>query len=461
MILNQFFTEYDDTLTQTLNTDPLGMTMIWSRLGQDIFHNRVSSISNDVRNYTLNLIHHYVIKQVVESQAELSRGLQTIYGHTDTLAFKQASLIFLENVFVFSILQAEELQQINVQTQGILGASKARLQMSLGVPTQPLRFTKEQSGQLLVRQLTLGVSGRYKTPLNEMAFFDKEYRYHQPNSVHQWEKTQQFIQDNNELNHLVMDLVQLLQMIIKQDNKVPQTTWQDIPEKIKLGYAKHFATAAIVGKQSKAFWLSVTELDQNAAGSLYKSINSKRDEICSAKPFFELAIKLQSDQFEKQKLVDICQVEPLLAECELLFTLLMSQRVQSEQEVHQRYLDLDRKVSSIIQLARDLQQYTNIQEKFSGVARKRYDALLALGQLKDSDTQENMTALVEKLLKYHRAIMNQRGQSPWVERDTQGSYRCNIKLRTSERRPYKTWFHRYYLDQFSQLIRGLEGKASD
>ncbi|KLV07163.1 hypothetical protein ABT56_06345 [Photobacterium aquae] len=464
MFIKQFFTEFDDTLTQSLNIDPLGMTMIWSRLGQDIFHNRVSSISNDVRNYTLNLLHHYVIKRVVEAQTDLSRCLQAVYGHTDTLAFKQACLIYLENLFVFSMLEAEEQQQVSVQTQGILGTSKARLLISSGTLTKPLKFTREQSGQLLVRQLTLGVSGRYKTPFTEMLFFDKEYRYHQSQSAVLWEKATNFFEQNEELNGLANALFEHLQEVIKQDAKVPEILWQDVSKSIKQAYAQQFATPAVVGKQSKAFWLNVTELDQNAAGSLYEIINTRTDETGSAQPFFEQAIENENNAFEKQKLVDICHVEPLLAECELLFSVLMSQRVQTEEEVYQRYLGLERNVNSIIHLARDLQHNIDIKSKFSGVAKKRYEALLALAQLDNTDSQANMTLLVDALLKYHRAIMNQRGQSPWVERDSQGDYRCHIKLRTlptAAQRPYKTWFNRYYLDQFSQLIRGLEGKSND
>lgn len=464
MNIAQYFTQFDDSMTQSLNIDALGMTMIWSRLGQDVFHNRVSSISNDVRNYTLNLLHHYVIKTLVENQPELSRGLVSVYGNSDTLAFKQACLIYLENLFVFSLLEAESEHQISVQTQGILGTSKARLTLKDGVPSTSLRFTKEQSGQLLVRQLTLGVSGRYKTPFVEMGFFDKEYRYHQPNFAPQWDKTQQFIQNNSTLNQLAQALVKHLQFVIQQDSKMPKIEWSLISQLIKHSYARIFATPAVVGNQSKGFWLNVTELDQNAAGSLYSVINQDVNDHSSAQPLFEKAVATEPDETEKQKLIDICRVEPLLAECELLFTLLMTQRAQSEQQVYQAYLELGREVSSIISLARELQNDLGIKAKFTGVAKKRYETLLALGQLDDANTQTNMTLLIDELLKYHRIIMNQRGQSAWVERDSQGDYRCHIKLRalpSAQARPYKSWYNRYYLDQFNQLIRGLEGKADD
>lgn len=116
-------------------------------------------------------------------------------------------------------------------------------------------------------------------------------------------------------------------------------------------------------------------------------------------------------------------------------------------------------------MPRDLEAEVGIKEKFqAGVVKSRYEALLAFGKLDSTESLENMTALIEALLKYHSTIMNQRGQSPWVECDSQGVYRCHVKLRnlpTAEKRPYKTWFNGYYLDQFKNLIHGLEGKSND
>lgn len=53
MYIEKFLTEYDDSLTGELNVDPLGQLVIWSSWGQDIFHSRITSIANDVRQYTL------------------------------------------------------------------------------------------------------------------------------------------------------------------------------------------------------------------------------------------------------------------------------------------------------------------------------------------------------------------------------------------------------------------------
>ena len=293
MYISQFFTKYDETITQSLNIDPLGTTMIWSQLGQRIFSSRVSSISNDVRNYTVSLLHHYVLKLLVENESSLSKELQKLYGKVDTLAFKQTCLIYLENIFVFSMLEAENKlgaenpPNFDVDTRGILGSSKARIKME---QDPSLFFTKESKGQLLVRQLTLGVSGRYKTPFLDMKFFDKEFCYHHPESTKQWQKTRRFMESNENFKTLATDLVKHLTEVTKNNDTSPRIDWSAISNDIKSSYRKCFATPAIVGKQSKDFWLHITGLNQNAAGALYQVITNSHDELPTVQFYFEQAI---------------------------------------------------------------------------------------------------------------------------------------------------------------------------
>ncbi len=64
------FTEYDDSIAGEVLRDPLGLQVIWSDLGQRIFNYKLTSISNDIRNFTINLFHHYLIRDIV--QRELS-----------------------------------------------------------------------------------------------------------------------------------------------------------------------------------------------------------------------------------------------------------------------------------------------------------------------------------------------------------------------------------------------------
>lgn len=137
MNFKTLFTEYDDSIADDINLDPLGFLTIWSGYGQKIFRNRISSISNDVRSYTLNLFHHYLIRNLIRDDSViLSIALTKAYpGGKDSLAFKQACLIHLENLFVFAHLQNEQ-QGMKWEPQavvsGLLGVSKARRRMGAG-----------------------------------------------------------------------------------------------------------------------------------------------------------------------------------------------------------------------------------------------------------------------------------------------------------------------------------------
>ena len=124
MFLDKYLTEYDDSLSGESYIDPLGMLIIWSAYGQEIFRNRVNSISNDVRNYTLNLFNHYLVRRLIQDESILlSKRLTDVYGGKDTLFFKYACLLHLENLFTFSILKYEGK---GGDSSGVLGISNGR-----------------------------------------------------------------------------------------------------------------------------------------------------------------------------------------------------------------------------------------------------------------------------------------------------------------------------------------------
>ncbi|MDN8601372.1 hypothetical protein Q0A17_18425 [Citrobacter sp. S2-9] len=67
-------TDYDESLTGEVNIDSLGLLVIWSSWGQSIFHSRITSITNDVRQYTLNLPHHSVLRQLLKDEKQQAAG---------------------------------------------------------------------------------------------------------------------------------------------------------------------------------------------------------------------------------------------------------------------------------------------------------------------------------------------------------------------------------------------------
>ncbi|HGY2612211.1 hypothetical protein [Klebsiella pneumoniae] len=124
MYIEKFLTEYDDSLTGELNVDPLGQLVIWSSWGQDIFHSRITSIANDVRQYTLNLLHHSVLRQIlVDEKLQTSGVMKGLYPKKQLHEFRVACLIHLENIYIYSMLAAEKR---GVTLTGVQGINKAR-----------------------------------------------------------------------------------------------------------------------------------------------------------------------------------------------------------------------------------------------------------------------------------------------------------------------------------------------
>ena len=52
---SNIFTIPDKNLISDGSVDPMGMQMIWTYFGQLIFHNKLTTVSTDVRNYSINL----------------------------------------------------------------------------------------------------------------------------------------------------------------------------------------------------------------------------------------------------------------------------------------------------------------------------------------------------------------------------------------------------------------------
>jgi len=92
-----------------MNVDPLGQLFIWSFWRQNIFHSRITSIANDVRQYTLNLLHHSILRQIlVDEMLQTSGVMKGLDLKKQLHEFKVACLIHLENIYIYSMLAAEK-----------------------------------------------------------------------------------------------------------------------------------------------------------------------------------------------------------------------------------------------------------------------------------------------------------------------------------------------------------------
>lgn len=279
MYIEKFLTEYDDSLTGELNVDPLGQLVIWSSWGQDIFHSRITSIANDVRQYTLNLLHHSVLRQIlVDEKLQTSGVMKGLYPKKQLHEFRVACLIHLENIYIYSMLAAEKR---GVTLTGVQGINKARSKWNAANKNPQIFFGHEKSSELLTNQIALGTNGRYKSPMMKMHFFSTDYRYDLPESKPVWQAAEAFIRNVPELKKLHAAALTYMQLKMQASHKRDLNPFfEDIPFGLKKAYVKAFRDPKMVGDYSRIFWLQRTGLDKYAAGAIYRVLKQERlDEL--------------------------------------------------------------------------------------------------------------------------------------------------------------------------------------
>lgn len=464
--LSDLITEFDERISSELNLDPLGLQVIWSAYGQKIFRNRISSISNDVRNYTLNLFNHWVTKALVEDDAVLlGRGLLHDKAYAgrgkDSAAFKQACMIYLENVFAFAMVEAQA--EASVQTAGVLGISKARRRWQEAQRNPRLVFSPGARAHVLVRQNSLGVSGRYKTPLVEMRFFDGRYDYALPESRPQWQKAQvQLFAQGKPLASLQKLVHAHLAELLADVRREPELNFAELPKALKRAFVEAFRSPAFVGAYARDFWLGVAELDQGAPGALYETLeqewqpDGKRLERPTEQVFALAARRAPLAAGDRDKLDRVRVLEPFLAELDLLLVVMLSAKSQSLAEVLAVWESLDRDGDTLPRLAAPIEGDAEMRAQVSGTAAERLTELLALARGNSVQQQ------VERLLKYHEKVMEARGQSPWLRLLKRSQLKVDVRIRplpAKQDRPVGAWVHHYYVPQFRHLLSGMRGLA--
>lgn len=453
--LSAYLTEYDDSLFGDSYIDPIGTLIVWSALGRQVFDDRINSVSNDVRNYTLNLFHHHLVRKLVlDDDVQLSTSLRRQYGDKGALAFKQACLILLENMFVFSLLRHQGMSE--VETNGVLGISKARRTWEQNGEQARLLFTHTKEGQVLVRQLGLGVSGRYKTPLMKIGFFDKDYQYHLPKFQACWSRAKAFIErDGSSLAALEGEAYKFLREQLPKLKYKGEIVFENVPKTLSKSYSKAFSSSLAVGKYARDYWLVETGLNAGAAGAVFEVLVAALDGETDARGIVECAIVRTQRTEDRAKLEQIARVEPFLSDCALLFSLMTTVREQSVETVVQAWCSAfgrdDRCLPDLAAQAGDIAQLPPLRNTEAG---RRYVALQQVARA------GSMQAQIQALAKYHGKVMETRGQPAWLFIDTRG--KISVHARTTpppqpEHRLRGSWFNSYYLPQFTSFVKGLQG----
>ena len=452
--LADIITDANKDIASSLYIDPLGMLVIWSSYGEAIFEKRVNSISNDVRNFTVNLMHHGVVQSLVsDSSFVIPEHLKSFVGDKTSSRFAQTCLLHLENIYVFSMLTAEDK---NVDTSGILGSNNGRTILEKEKRNPKLVFTTEKQGQILVRQLGLGVSGRYRTPFLELGYFDKYYHYnHDAVSKQRWDEYRLLLAQKPILQSYFDAAVSHIKSLIKraESSKSPlEIQFSEIPDNFKNACRLAFSTSGKVGELTRDYWLNVTGLDQGAAGTLLKALRKQSGGAIEPEDIFNVAFNDENAE-EREKLEHVMQVEPFLTRINLLFTLICRQNSQTMRDIESEWLKYGGTNATLADLYENISD--SAKQVLTGSAGSRFKSLSYVAA-QCRTLQEQIAALID----YHKSVMHTRGQQPWIELRNVTTKLHARPLSPPDPAKEIQWVNSYYLHQFNNLIRGYFGGSN-
>ncbi|WP_055445556.1 hypothetical protein [Lacinutrix himadriensis] len=429
------FTIPDKDLISDGSVDPMGMQMIWTYFGQLIFKNKLTTVSTDVRNYSINLLHHFVLYRFQQENNEVFNQAQNHFQfYRDTYDTKAGMLIFMEDLLVYALLD----QWNSVNTMGLLGNNKAQdnLDRSNG-NYQEIEIHAERSKGVLVRQIQLGINGRYKGPFMNMGLMSKNFEY----SPKEFERIEQLFLQWPEGNKLVNKLMVLLtELLQNQDKGYPIVTLNRYKNDKVLWklYADCF------GKLEQNillqnYWKEKLGITSGAAKSIYSEMNQFGEQTIAS--IIASAYKKEEDEKEKELLQWILDLEPFLSRCSHAFYLLSDVSVKKLSDIKS---DLD-------MLVRDI--------PFESVLpltcrNERLEMLVDFVK----DNTNNGVQFAEAILNYHKKIMEDRGGVAWVELENDHIKHYipqAIHVSTSNVVVNGYWYNRYYLDAVKSIYTGL------
>lgn len=393
--IEDIWTEKDGNIKIDFSFDPLGVMVIWRLYAQEIFGNKITTVANDMKHYLINLFNLTTIRILYQNDF-FKQKIQEIYSGNDK-AFRDDMLIFLENLFIWSFSE-------NQDSASVPGMSKFK---SIKESRNYLiKFEgKPEKYEILARQVQLGISGRYKTPFKFMGF-DYDNIFIGNNGDQYWSNAQELIWDNYN------EIIDEISSFLKNHGFKEPVEYKKIPSEI-CNLIKKFAQKELIPGNLVDFLLDRLGLaNDTTAYNLYKIVKDKKKKKTSE--IFSTAIDNYKDN---KKLQDIISLENFLAPLQHIFDALIETK--------------NTKVSD----------YSNLSNKFPNSCSKINKEILKKSETAKSRFEElnkicNSNNKIEKLIKYHKSVQEERGSPPWIDLD--GSDKLK-KIKYESREDIESW----------------------
>lgn len=166
--MNNFFTLPDPDLSQESSVDPMGLQVIWTTYGQDIFGEKLTTIANDLRVFTFNLFHNHLINRLYQDHTEELQEAKAYYKTWQTEVDVKAGLLMFIEDMVTHVFYNKIGNDSNIEKLGILGITKARTLYNSYEHDKIFLAANKRMG-VLKNQLNLGMTGNIQRPNDEHA----------------------------------------------------------------------------------------------------------------------------------------------------------------------------------------------------------------------------------------------------------------------------------------------------
>jgi hypothetical protein len=386
ILLNKlFFTKKDEDISGTAQRDPLGLQPIWSFYGRQVI-NHLTTISTSIHGFREVLLCLSICNEINGTKKDLS--------------YSDLILLF-EQLFIYTSISKGKVE-------GILGADNgyAKFNAYNKNPEISLKQT------ILVREISLGYYGRYKSPLSTMGIIDSR---------------SELLIDKEEIkNHYGGSrynkiLVAFKNFVFSNKKFINFTAKDELYE-------------AVFGKFREAecnFWLNrLYEVDGETKELMKKCYSLANKDIIPGDSFYKLK--------SFNEVENIIKLEPFLRCLEEVFFKVMSSKDIS-------YIKIN-----------------NIKEH-----KKRYDEFCKISNYSDSQLfnvrikylKENCSPdsenYIKNIIKYHELVCRQKKSSVWVDLDTVGRLKSFVNV-NDVAIDINQWGRDYYFSSLQSVKAEIE-----
>lgn len=453
-ILETIFTDYDESIFSDGSIDPMGLRIIWTSIGSKIFHNKLNTISTDIKLYTLNLFHHYLLQKCVKEEEDNVNRIIRKKPYFNKSELFEGIVIFLENLLIHA---AHNSGDNSLKVPGINKLNNLKNNESKRSSVDKIVVDRDRG--ILVRQYLLGIHGRHKGPFIQMGIFSEKTEDIYSN-FEVWKDASDIFKNSpwKDAEKVLSDLIK--NKLLKPENKLGSLIEYRVEDVLSQAIAEKYVALLkrdiYVNDAIRTFWLNRLGLNKDTAGILYrKYLTQNPNEI----NYQEIIINAYAESNDAY-LGAINAIEPFLTLIDKCINRILSSATTQinddlnsfiTQWLNNNEVDTD-KIKTYLSV-----EYVN-QEAIS-----RLQSLLKIFS-NALDAKNQAEYFIIHLIKYHQDIMKSRGNLNWVSIGADNKISVHKSIYISDQYleylKSKEWVNSYYLPTVDSLHKGLINEAA-